>query len=75
VRQLLTHTSGLGYAFTEAEDGPYHRNVLAVRKDGTPSAPESIAKLAGTARGLAADDDGVYWTDINGGTVRAALRR
>lgn len=25
VRQLLTHTSGLGYTFTEAEDGPYHR--------------------------------------------------
>ncbi|MET0388102.1 MAG: serine hydrolase domain-containing protein, partial [Polyangiales bacterium] len=25
VRQLLTHTSGLGYGFTESLDGPYHR--------------------------------------------------
>lgn len=25
VRQLLTHTSGLGYGFQEAPDGPYHR--------------------------------------------------
>lgn len=25
VRQLLTHTSGLGYSHTEPEDGPYHR--------------------------------------------------
>lgn len=25
VRQLLTHTSGLGYGFQEALDGPYHR--------------------------------------------------
>src|SRR5262249_33949476 len=24
-RQLLTHTAGLNYAFSEAEDGPYHR--------------------------------------------------
>ena len=25
VRQLLTHTAGLGYKFAEKEDGPYHR--------------------------------------------------
>ena len=25
VRQLLTHTAGLGYKFTEKPDGPYHR--------------------------------------------------
>jgi len=25
IRQLLTHTSGLGYAFFEPGDGPYHR--------------------------------------------------
>ncbi len=25
VRQLLTHTAGLGYAFLEPSDGPYHR--------------------------------------------------
>ncbi|WP_165070691.1 serine hydrolase domain-containing protein [Paludisphaera rhizosphaerae] len=25
VRQLLTHTSGLGYGFAEPADGPYHR--------------------------------------------------
>ncbi len=25
IRQLLTHTSGLGYVFKEPQDGPYHR--------------------------------------------------
>lgn len=29
VRHLLTHTSGLGYTFTEPEGGPYHRGGVS----------------------------------------------
>jgi CubicO group peptidase (beta-lactamase class C family) len=29
VRQLLTHTAGLGYKFSEAADGPYHRAQIS----------------------------------------------
>ena len=29
VRQLLTHTAGLGYRFTEAADGPYHQAQIS----------------------------------------------
>jgi CubicO group peptidase (beta-lactamase class C family) len=29
VRQLLTHTSGLGYKFTEGRDGPYHKAQIS----------------------------------------------
>lgn len=29
VRQLLTHTAGLGYKFTEESDGPYHKAQIS----------------------------------------------
>ena len=29
IRQLLTHTAGLGYTFTEQPDGPYHRAQIS----------------------------------------------
>src|SRR6185503_21049611 len=34
LRQLLTHTAGLGYKFTEAADGPYHKAKISDGFDG-----------------------------------------
>jgi CubicO group peptidase (beta-lactamase class C family) len=41
VRQLLTHTAGLGYAFAEGADGPYHRAQIS---DGLDESPVSLEK-------------------------------
>lgn len=48
VRQLLSHTSGLGYGFLEPEDGPYHRAGVS---DGLD---ESSISLEENTRRLAA---------------------
>ncbi|MFT4180667.1 MAG: serine hydrolase domain-containing protein [Rhizobium sp.] len=40
VRHLLTHTSGLGYSFAEAEGGPYHRAGVS---DGLGEPGRSLA--------------------------------
>ena len=34
IRQLLAHTAGLGYKFTEAADGPYHQAKISDGFDG-----------------------------------------
>jgi CubicO group peptidase (beta-lactamase class C family) len=41
LRQLLTHTSGLGYAFGEGADGPYHQAQVS---DGLDESPVSLEK-------------------------------
>ncbi|MDL2399887.1 serine hydrolase domain-containing protein [Rhizobium mayense] len=40
IRHLLTHTSGLGYTFAEAQDGPYHRAGVS---DGLDTPGRSLA--------------------------------
>lgn len=47
VRQLLTHTSGLGYAFLEPADGPYHRlNISDGLDQPGLSLEENLARLS-----------------------------
>lgn len=41
LRQLLTHTAGLGYGFEEAADGPYHQAHIS---DGMDESPVSLEK-------------------------------
>lgn len=47
VRQLLNHTSGLGYAFLEPADGPYHRlNISDGLDQPGLSLDENLARLS-----------------------------
>lgn len=47
IRHLLTHTSGLGYGFLEAEDGPYRRlNVSDGLDQPGLSLEENLSRLA-----------------------------
>ena len=48
IRQLLTHTAGLGYGFLEPEDGPYHRAGVSdgIDRSGL-SLAENLRRLAG----------------------------
>jgi CubicO group peptidase (beta-lactamase class C family) len=47
VRHLLTHTSGLGYAFFEPGDGPYHRAGISDGLDASRmSVEENLRRLA-----------------------------
>lgn len=47
IRQLLTHTSGLGYVFMETPDGPYHKAKITdgLAQDGV-SLEENLKRLA-----------------------------
>ncbi|MEG1281876.1 MAG: serine hydrolase domain-containing protein [Comamonas sp.] len=47
VHQLVTHTSGLGYGFTEGPDGVYARLGISDGLDNTPiSLPDNLHRLA-----------------------------
>jgi CubicO group peptidase (beta-lactamase class C family) len=47
IRHLLTHTSGLGYAFLEQPDGPYHRAKVSDGLDAPGlSLEENLRRLA-----------------------------
>ncbi|HUI59188.1 MAG TPA: serine hydrolase domain-containing protein, partial [Steroidobacteraceae bacterium] len=47
VRQLLTHTSGLSYGFSEEADGPYHRAQVSDGLDQPGlSLEENLRRLA-----------------------------
>lgn len=47
VRQLLTHTSGLGYGFAEGADGPYHHAQISDGLDeSTVSLEKNVRRLA-----------------------------
>ena len=72
IRHLLTHTSGLGYTFAEAEDGPYHRAGVSDGLD-TPgrSIADNLQRLA-TAPLLFAPGEGWQYSlamDVLGGII------
>jgi CubicO group peptidase (beta-lactamase class C family) len=47
IRQLLTHTAGLGYGFAEGADGPYHRAQISDGLDeSTVSLEKNLRRLA-----------------------------
>lgn len=47
IRQLLTHTAGLNYGFSESREGPYHRLAISDGLDKVNfSLNENIARLA-----------------------------
>lgn len=47
IHQLLTHTAGLGYSFTEGPDGPYHRARVSNGLDQPGlSVEENLRRLA-----------------------------
>lgn len=72
IRHLLTHTSGLGYTFAEAQDGPYHRAGVS---DGLDTPGRSIAdnlKRLASAPLLFAPGEGWQYSlamDVLGGII------
>ncbi|WP_437310880.1 serine hydrolase domain-containing protein [Sorangium sp. So ce388] len=75
VRQLLTHTAGLNYAFLEPQDGPYHRARVS---DGLDQPGLSLEEnLARIAQAPLLFEPGTAWnyslaTDVLGGVVAKA---
>ena len=72
IQHLLTHTSGLGYTFAEAQDGPYHRARVSDGLD-TPgrSIADNLQRLA-TAPLLFAPGEGWQYSlamDVLGGII------
>ena len=72
IQHLLTHTSGLGYTFAEAQDGPYHRAGVSDGLD-TPgrSIADNLQRLA-TAPLLFAPGEGWQYSlamDVLGGII------
>ncbi|HEX8049226.1 serine hydrolase domain-containing protein [Rhizobium sp.] len=72
IRHLLTHTSGVGYAFAEEEGGPYHRAGVSDGL-GEPglSLAENLRRLAGAPLRFAPGDDWQYSLamDVLGGII------
>ena len=72
IQHLLTHTSGLGYTFAEAQDGPYHRAGVS---DGLDTPGRSIAdnlQRLSTAPLLFAPGEGWQYSlamDVLGGII------
>lgn len=75
VRHLLTHTSGLGYAFLEGRDGPYRRaNVSDALDQPGLSLDENLARLARVPLYFAPGADFRYSLayDVLGGVLERA---
>jgi CubicO group peptidase (beta-lactamase class C family) len=72
IHHLLTHTSGLGYAFAEEEGGPYHRAGVSdgLGEPGLALA-ENLRRLAGAPLRFAPGDDWQYSLamDVLGGII------
>ncbi|MBY4628437.1 serine hydrolase domain-containing protein [Rhizobium croatiense] len=74
IRHLLTHTSGLGYSFSEAEGGPY---ISAGISDGLdqPGLPlaENLKRIASVPLRFAPGSDWQYSVamDVLGGVIEA----
>ncbi|PDV87025.1 serine hydrolase [Rhizobium sp. H4] len=74
IRNLLTHTSGLGYSFSEAEGGPY---ISAGISDGLdqPGLPlaENLKRIASVPLRFAPGSDWQYSVamDVLGGVIEA----
>lgn len=73
--QLLSHTSGLHYGFSEDADGPYHRAGVSDGLDGaTLTLEENLRRLAGVPLDF---PPGSHWRyslglDVLGGALEAA---
>ncbi|MFT3772261.1 MAG: serine hydrolase domain-containing protein [Minicystis sp.] len=78
VRHLLTHTSGLGYAFLEGRDGPYRRaNVSDALDQPGLALDENLARLAKLPLHFAPGSDFRYSLayDVLGGVLERACDR
>lgn len=72
IRQLLTHTSGLGYGFIEPADGPYHQlNVSDGLDQPGLSLDENLARLSAAPLYFAPGEGWRYslGTDVLGGVL------
>ncbi|WP_226580515.1 serine hydrolase domain-containing protein [Acuticoccus sediminis] len=72
VHQLMTHTSGLGYGFLEAADGPYHRlNVSDGLDQPGLSLAENLDRLAAAPLAFAPGTGWLYslGIDVLGGIL------
>lgn len=74
IRHLLTHTSGLGYSFSEEEDGPYLRAGVSdgLAEPGLPLA-ENLRRIASVPLRFVPGCDWQYSVamDVLGGVIEA----
>jgi len=73
--QLLSHTSGLHYGFSEDQDGPYHRAGVSDGIDqATLTLEENLRRLAGVPLDFAPGSQWRYslGLDVLGGVLEAA---
>jgi len=74
IRHLLTHTSGLGYSFSEEDDGPYIRAGISDGLD-QPGLPltENLRRIASVPLRFAPGSDWQYSLamDVIGGVIEA----
>lgn len=78
IRQLLTHTSGLGYSFIEPADGPYHQLNVSDGLD-QPGLPldENLARLSAAPLYFAPGEGWRYslGIDVLGGVLEKVENR
>ncbi|KTT29468.1 beta-lactamase [Pseudomonas oryzihabitans] len=73
--QLLSHTAGLHYGFSEDADGPYHRAGVSDGLDGAPlTLDENLRRLAGVPLDFPPGSAWCYslGLDVLGGVLQAA---
>jgi CubicO group peptidase (beta-lactamase class C family) len=78
VRQLLTHTSGLGYKFTEQPDGPYHQAQVSDGLDNIKiNLAEEVRRLGGVPLLNAPGSEWRYSLsmDVLGAVIESAAKK